>query len=71
MESALRSLTYDACLVYLDDVIVVGRTFKEHLNNLRKVFLRLREAHLNLNPEKCQYSRRRYGTWDISHHRKE
>jgi hypothetical protein len=38
METVLRGLTYDSCLVYLDDVIVVGRTFQEHLLNLRKVF---------------------------------
>jgi hypothetical protein len=52
MESVLRGLTYSACLVYLDDVIVVGRTFEE-LHNLRKVFHGLKEAHLKLNPEKC------------------
>ena len=54
MESVPRGLTYDACLVYLDDVIVIGRTFQEQLDNLRKVFQRLREAHLKLNPAKCQ-----------------
>jgi hypothetical protein len=40
--------------VYLDDVIVKGRTFEEHLLNLRKVFQRFREAFLKLNPEKSQ-----------------
>jgi hypothetical protein len=35
MESVLRGLTYEACLVYLDDVIVVGRAFQEQLDNLR------------------------------------
>jgi hypothetical protein len=54
METVLRCLTYDSCLVYLDDVIVIGRTFKEHLLILRKVFQRFREARLKLNPEKCQ-----------------
>jgi hypothetical protein len=58
MESVLRGLTYDACLVYLDDVIVVGRTFQEQLDNLRKVFQRHREAHLKLNSEKCQLFRK-------------
>ena len=53
MESVLRGLTYEACLVYLDDVVVISRTFQEQLDNLRKVFQRLREAHLKLNPEKC------------------
>jgi len=38
MESVLRGLTYDACLVYLDDVIVFGRTFQVQLDSLLKVF---------------------------------
>jgi hypothetical protein len=54
MESVLRGLTYEACLVCLGDVIVIGRTFQEQLDNLRKVFQRLREAHLKFNPENCQ-----------------
>jgi hypothetical protein len=54
MESVLRGLIYDACLVYLDDIIVIGRTFQEHLDNLRKVFQRLRGAHLKMNQEKCR-----------------
>jgi hypothetical protein len=53
-ESVLRSLIYEACLVYLDDVIVVGRTSQEQFDNLRKVFQRFREAHLKLNQEKCR-----------------
>jgi hypothetical protein len=58
METVLRGLNYDSCLTYLDDVIVIGRTFQEHLLNLRKVFQRFREAHLKFNPEKCQLSRK-------------
>jgi hypothetical protein len=54
MESVLWGLTYEACLVSLDDVIVVGRTFQERLDNLRKVFQRFQRARLKLNPEKCQ-----------------
>jgi hypothetical protein len=55
METVLGGLTYQSCLVYLDDVIVIGRTFQEHLLNLRKVFQRFRDAHLKLIPEKCQH----------------
>lgn len=33
--------------------MVIGRTFQEHLLNLRKVWQRFREARLKLNP-KCQ-----------------
>jgi hypothetical protein len=44
MDTVLRGLTYELCLVYLDDVIVIGRTFQELLLNLRKVFQQFREA---------------------------
>ncbi|XP_044766949.1 uncharacterized protein LOC123322930 [Coccinella septempunctata] len=42
---------------YLDDIIVLGKTFEEHLENLREVFRRLREANLQLNPEQCELIR--------------
>jgi hypothetical protein len=54
METVLRGLTYDSYIVYLDDMIVIGRTFQEHILNLRRVFERLREARLKLNSGKCQ-----------------
>jgi hypothetical protein len=58
MESVLRGLVYDTCLVYLDDIIVMGRTFLEHLDNLRKVFQRLRGANRKMNPVKCRLFRK-------------
>ncbi|XP_044313310.1 uncharacterized protein LOC123037311 [Drosophila rhopaloa] len=39
---------------YQDDIIVIGRTQREHKDNLREVFRRLKEANLRINPEKCQ-----------------
>ncbi|GBN10299.1 Retrovirus-related Pol polyprotein from transposon 297, partial [Araneus ventricosus] len=58
METVLRGLSSEACLVYLDDIIIVGRTFEEHLNNLRKVFQRLQKANLKLKPKKCRFFQR-------------
>ncbi|GBO33123.1 Retrovirus-related Pol polyprotein from transposon 297 [Araneus ventricosus] len=58
METVLRGLSSEACLVYLDDIIIVGRTFEEHLNNLRKLFPRLQKANLKLNPKKCRFFQR-------------
>jgi len=43
------------CLVYVDDVIVMGRTLHEHLHKLQQVFGRVREAGLTLNPTKCAF----------------
>ena len=34
MERVLKGLHGKACLVYLDDIIVMDRTFDEHLKNL-------------------------------------
>ena len=58
MEEVLRGLARKKCLVYLDDVLVIGRTFDEHLSNLREVFNRLSEAGLKLKPAKCKLARR-------------
>ncbi|GBL58161.1 Retrovirus-related Pol polyprotein from transposon 297 [Araneus ventricosus] len=55
METVLRGLSSEACLVYLDDIIIVERTFEEHLNNLRKVFQRLQKVKLKLNLKKCRF----------------
>ena len=53
MEATLRGLARQKCVVYLDDILVMGRTFQEHLSNLREVFDRLRMAGLKLKPKKC------------------
>jgi hypothetical protein len=53
MERVLAGLSWQICLVYLDDIIILSKTFDEHLNNLRQVFERLRETNLKLNSKKC------------------
>ena len=40
-------------LVYLDDIIVFGKTFEEELQRLEEVFRRMRHANLKLSPKKC------------------
>ena len=53
METVLAGLTCDCCMVYLDDILVIGRTFSEHIQNLRQVLQRLRDAGLRLKLAKC------------------
>ncbi|GFV81606.1 retrovirus-related Pol polyprotein from transposon 297 [Trichonephila clavipes] len=55
METVLKGLTFEACLIYPDDVIIGGRTFEEHLQNIRKVLSKLSDANLKLNPSKCKF----------------
>ena len=54
MELALKGLQWNTCLIYLDDVIVFGTTFDEHLERLKTVFERMRKANFKLKPEKCE-----------------
>ncbi|CAK1603139.1 unnamed protein product [Parnassius mnemosyne] len=53
MELVLTGLIGDACLVYLDDITIVGRTFEEHLQNLERVLMKIQSTNLKLSPKKC------------------
>lgn len=55
MNIAMSGLTYEKCLIYLDDLIVFGRNLENHNKNLMEVFTRLRKVNLKLNPEKCEF----------------
>ena len=54
MNLVMRSLTWEACLVFLDDIVVMSTTFEQHLERLRAVFSRLKSANLKLKPSKCK-----------------
>ena len=57
MELVLHGLHWSTCLVYLDDVIIVGKSFTDHIANLDQVLSRFQQAHLKLKPSKCQFLR--------------
>ena len=40
-------------VVYIGDILVTGRTEREHLENLSRVFSRLQDYGLGLKKEKC------------------
>ena len=55
MENVLGDLHLHICMVFLDDIIVFGNTFQEHLDRLERVLIRLGENGLKLNPKKCSF----------------
>lgn len=55
MNRVLEGLTEKRCAVYLDDIIVVGRSWEEHIGNLTLVLARLQEAQLKLQLKKCYF----------------
>ena len=58
METVLAGLVRERCVVYIDDILVIGETFEQPLKNLCKVLDRLREANLKLKPKKCKFAER-------------
>ena len=55
MELIMAVLPYEVSLVYLDDIIIFGRSFEEHLDRLDLVLGRLKEAGLKIKGSKCRF----------------
>ncbi len=53
MDVVLAGLKWKCLLVYLDDICIFSRSFDNHLEDVREVFQRIREAQLKLKPKKC------------------
>ena len=53
METILQGLPHTC--IYIDDILVTGRTQEEHLHNLDKVLTRLKNAGFRLKEEKCAF----------------
>ena len=52
MDLVLAGLTWQSCLVYLDDIIVFSRTPEDLLIRLEQIFQRLKQHNLKLKPSK-------------------
>lgn len=57
MNVVLKGVSSKRALAYLDDILVVGATFCEHLANIEEVLKRLRVHGLKLSVEKCNLFR--------------
>ena len=55
MELIMAGLSYEVALVYLDDIIIFGRSFKRHFNHLDFVLARLKDAGLKIKGSKCRF----------------
>ena len=53
MEKVLNGI--ENCGVIMDDIILTGKNDDEHLHTLEKIFQRLEEYNLKLNPDKCYF----------------
>jgi hypothetical protein len=55
MNACMAGLAWSTVLIYLDDLIVPGSSFEDHLLKLRRVFYRVRKHGLTLQPPKCYF----------------
>lgn len=51
----LRGLTWKTILAFLDDILVLGKTFEEHIKNLAEALERFRQYGMKLKPRKCVF----------------
>jgi hypothetical protein len=54
MEKIFSGMQWEECLIFLDDILVFGRDFNEHMERLEKVFQKLKKSGLKLKPSKCK-----------------
>ena len=55
MVSLFHDMIHHEIEVYVDDMIARSQTEEEHLGHLQKLFARLKEYKLRLNPSKCTF----------------
>ena len=51
----LRGLNWKTVLAFLDDILVMGKSFNDHLTNLDEALQRFRQHGLKLKPKKCVF----------------
>ena len=43
-------------VIYMDDIIVYSRFFKDHIRHLERVFIKCRKYGISLNPRKSNFA---------------
>ena len=57
MDTVLKGMHGTEVFVYLDDIVVYAESLDEHDKKARRLFDRLRDANLKLQPDKCDFLR--------------
>ena len=53
INECLYNLKDKICVAYLDDILIFGKSFSEHCENVIKVLKCLKSQGIKLNPKKC------------------
>ena len=57
MQGVLRGLPPGKVIIYIDDILILGDTYEEHLDLVRRTLYTLYKAGIRVNPTKCQWFR--------------
>lgn len=55
MDDVLREHIGKICHVYIDDIIIFGKTLEEHIQNIETIFTTLRKANFRIQPDKSEF----------------
>ena len=55
MEEVLQGLTWNCCLVFMDDILIYIKKFIDHIKDISKVISRLSDRGLIFKPKKCMF----------------
>lgn len=58
MNYILKDYINKICLVYLDDIIILGTSLQEHIENIQKIFQVLRQHNLKIQLDKSEFLRK-------------
>ena len=54
----LRGLSWESVVSFLDDIVILGRGFEDHMKNMEQVLSQFRDFKLKLKPSKCELLKR-------------
>ena len=60
LNTVLGELIGKICFVFIDDIIIFGETMTEAHERFNRVTQKLRKANLTLEPEKCEFLKKKY-----------
>jgi len=55
MDNVFRELIGKCCLIYLDDIIIFSSSLQEHMQDLHKIFCKLKSTNLKLQVKKSEF----------------
>ncbi|XP_043461938.1 uncharacterized protein LOC122498320 [Leptopilina heterotoma] len=58
LNNVLGGMLDSEAFVYLDDIIIYSDTLEEHDKRARRLYNRLRDANLKLQPDKCEFMKK-------------